>query len=263
MKSFVGCVAVMVLCVSAWAQTTRSMAQAQLKSDYRPGAASFLVGVQFQIEPGWHIYWKYPGDAGMATSVKWSLPEGFRISELMWPTPIGFEQAGKIQGIGYEEDVVLLARVTPPAGWSGSAIIGAEVRWLACETTCIPGKASLQVTVDSSAAANREDGELLAEWLARVPVPADSPENPAKVRVTRTGLDYRIELSGIGAEHVQCLVAPADDLSVVSNDVEGLKAHIVLHAMEGAKPSNQPSEAVIAWTDAGKPRAVTVRLGRQ
>lgn len=264
MKFVIAFVVLLGMCVSARAQAPRNLVKAELKSDYRPGtsAQSFLVGVHLQIEPSWHIYWKYPGDAGMATSVKWKLPDGFAISELMWPTPIGFEQAGQIQGFGYEDEVVLLARVTPPAGWSGSAMIGADVSWLCCETTCVPGKASLQMQVDSAVAADADDVELLAQWLARVPIAADSPENPAKVKVIATGLDYRIELSGIGAEHVQCLVAPADGLSVVSNDVDGLKAHIVLHAMEGAKPSNQPSEVVIAWTEGGKPRAVSVRLNR-
>ena len=24
----------------------------------------FRIGILYQIEPGWHIYWKYPGDSG-------------------------------------------------------------------------------------------------------------------------------------------------------------------------------------------------------
>lgn len=266
MKFVIGLVVLVGLCVSAGAQTPRNLVKAELKSDLRPGAPapapaqSFLVGVHLQIEPSWHIYWKYPGDAGMATSVKWKLPEGFTVSDLMWPVPIAFEQPGQIQGMGYEDEVVLLARVTPPAGWSGVATIGAQVSWLCCETTCVPGKASLQLEVDPAVAAAPEDVELLSQWLVRVPIAADSPENPAKIKLAATGLDYRIELSGIGAEHVQCLLAPADGLSVVSNEVEGLKVHIVLHAMDGAKPPNQPSEAVIAWTEGGKQRAVSVRL---
>jgi thiol:disulfide interchange protein DsbD len=267
MKFLMSFVVLLGLCTAAGtparAQTPRNLVKAQLKSDLRPGTQSFLVGVHLQIESGWHIYWKYPGDAGLATSVKWELPDGFAVSDLLWPTPIGFEQAGQIQGFGYEEEVVLLAQVTPPPGWAASAMIGAEVRWLACETTCVPGKASLQLQVDPAVASDPADRELLAQWLAHVPIPADAPENPAKIKVTTSGLDYRIELSGIGAEHVQCLLAPADGLSVVSNEVEGLKVHIVLHAMEGPKPSKQPSEAVIAWTEAGKPHAVSVQLGRQ
>ena len=262
MKFVMGIVVLLGMCVSAGAQTPRNLVKAELKSDFRPGASAqnFLVGVHLRIEPNWHVYWKYPGDAGMATSVKWKLPDGFTVSDLMWPVPIAFEQPGQIQGFGYEDEVVLLARVTPPAGWSGAATIGAEMNWLCCETTCVPGKVSLQLQVDSTVTANPEDVELLAKWLVRVPIPADSPENPAKIKVSSAGLDYRIELSGIGAEHVQCLLAPADGLSVVSNEVEGLKVHIVLHAMEGAKRSSQPSEAVIAWTEAGKQRAVSVRL---
>lgn len=264
MKFVIGFVAFVALCVSAGAQTPRNLVKAELKSDFRPGAPaqSFLVGVHFQIQPNWHIYWKYPGDAGMATNVKWKLPDGFSVSDLMWPVPIAFEQPGQIQGIGYEDEVMLLARVTPPPGWSGTAAIGADVSWLCCETTCVPGKASLELPLDSAAGAmpDPDDVELLAQWLVRVPIPADSPANPAKIKTASTGLDYRIELSGIGAEHLQCLLAPSDGVSVVSNEVDGLKVHVVLHAMEGAKPPSRPSEAVIAWTEAGKQRAVSLQL---
>lgn len=264
MKFVLGGLAVMFLglCMTAAAQVPQNLVRAELVNDYRPGAASFLVGVHLQIEPEWHIYWKYPGDAGLATSVKWTLPEGFTVSELMWPVPVRFQQEGDVEGIGYEEEVVLLARVTPPPGWSSPVTIGADVRWLACEATCVPGKAAVQTQVDPAAATEASQAELIARWLPQVPVPAESRENPAKVRVITNGMEYRIELSGITAEHVQCIVAPGEGLSVVTNKVEGRTVQLVLHAMDGAKPSNEPSEAVVAWTEGGKPRGVSIRLSR-
>ena len=32
---------------------------------------TFLVGVRLKMEPRWHTYWKYPGDAGIPTDIKW------------------------------------------------------------------------------------------------------------------------------------------------------------------------------------------------
>jgi len=37
----------------------------------------FMLGFKFTIAPGWHIYWKNPGDSGLPTEVKLNLPEGF------------------------------------------------------------------------------------------------------------------------------------------------------------------------------------------
>lgn len=256
-----GMLALSGLCVTAAAQGTPKLVAAELLNDYKPGATSFLVGVHLQIQPEWHIYWKHPGDAGLATRVAWTLPEGFAVSGLMWPVPVRFQQED-IEAIGYEEDVVLLARVTPPAGWNTPATIGADVRWLACETNCVPGKAQVQMQIDPAIAADAAQADTIAQWLPQVPVPASSSENPAKIRVISTGLDYRIELSGIAAEHVQCIVAPGEGLKVASNKVDGRTVDVSLKAMENAKPSTQPSEAVVAWTDQGKPRGVSVPLNR-
>ena len=34
----------------------------------------FEVGVLLEMEPSWHTYWEYPGDAGLPTSISWRLP---------------------------------------------------------------------------------------------------------------------------------------------------------------------------------------------
>lgn len=39
----------------------------------RAGGTSW-VGVRLTMAPGWHTYWKNPGDSGMATRIRWALP---------------------------------------------------------------------------------------------------------------------------------------------------------------------------------------------
>ena len=34
------------------------------------------AGLYFKLEPGWHIYWKNPGDAGEPPHIQWTLPAG-------------------------------------------------------------------------------------------------------------------------------------------------------------------------------------------
>ena len=35
---------------------------------------AFRVGVRFRMDPGWHIYWKNPGESGLASEVTWDTP---------------------------------------------------------------------------------------------------------------------------------------------------------------------------------------------
>lgn len=134
----------------------------------QPGTP-FQVGVLFSIAPDWHIYWKNPGDAGMATSVDFSLPKGFRAGPLRWPRPLSFAQPGGIAGYGYNDSVLLFATVTPPADLKvGSDVtIKANVGWLGCEQRCIPGEAKLELTLAAAETVKPAGGDLFAQWAAK------------------------------------------------------------------------------------------------
>jgi DsbC/DsbD-like thiol-disulfide interchange protein len=107
------------------------------------------VGIRLKIDPGWHIYWKNPGDSGMPTRVQWQAPQGFDLAIAEFPIPTQFTQPGDIVGYGYEGEVVLLATVTAPkdAAPGTTAKLSAEVSWLSCKDVCVPGKATVSLDV--------------------------------------------------------------------------------------------------------------------
>ncbi|MCH8967165.1 MAG: hypothetical protein IID43_05765, partial [Planctomycetes bacterium] len=76
---------------------------------------AFDLGLQFQLEEGWHIYWKNSGDSGIPPNVKWDPPAGFEIGELQFPVPKRNVAPGNIVTNVLGGQPVLLARVTPPA----------------------------------------------------------------------------------------------------------------------------------------------------
>jgi hypothetical protein len=108
-------------------------------------ADTLLIGIKFKINPGWHIYWKYPGDSGLPTQVRVSAPKGSTVSETLWPTPVRFIQAGGLQGIGYEGEAVLLNRLTVPVA-ARTEPIKIQARWVGCsQKICVPGKAEFSL----------------------------------------------------------------------------------------------------------------------
>ena len=112
-----------------------------------PGEA-FQVGLHIQHEEGFHTYWKNPGIVGLATSISWTLPDGFRVSEISWPYP---ERTfmGSHPCYGYERDVTLVATVFPPAEISENEItLEALATWMCCSDTCHPGSARLIQKLD-------------------------------------------------------------------------------------------------------------------
>src|SRR5437868_13091568 len=43
--------------------------------------------LHLDIAPGWHTYWRNPGDSGLPTEIAWKLPDGCTAGEIAWPVP--------------------------------------------------------------------------------------------------------------------------------------------------------------------------------
>jgi thiol:disulfide interchange protein DsbD len=108
----------------------------------------FTVGLVLKMASGWHTYWEYPGDAGQALKVDWTLPDGFTAGPIQWPIPHAHLDEGDLLSYTYEEEVLLPVQITPPAqAPPGDVTLKADLRWLVCEKTCIPGKGSVALTL--------------------------------------------------------------------------------------------------------------------
>ena len=107
------------------------------------------LGLHFQLEKGWHIYWINPGDSGEPPRVQWHLPVGLTAGAMEWPTPRRFETAS-IVDYGYEDRVLLVVPLHAAASLAAQQPVrlGAEVKLLVCShEMCIPGKAELSLTL--------------------------------------------------------------------------------------------------------------------
>src|SRR5690242_17206704 len=79
-----------------------------------PGQA-VTVGLRFELDPHWHIYWRNPGDSGGPPTIDWKLPEGFQAGEFQWPAPTRMAVGGTLVNYGYEADVLLPLTLRVPA----------------------------------------------------------------------------------------------------------------------------------------------------
>lgn len=102
--------------------------------------------VDFDMEPGWHIYYKDPGQSGMPTRVDLTLPPGFTAQVLNWPPAETFKEAGIIT-YGYSKKVRLSTVITPSKTLkSGQSVkFQASASWLACKHSCVPGNSSVSL----------------------------------------------------------------------------------------------------------------------
>ncbi|MBS0519269.1 MAG: thioredoxin family protein [Proteobacteria bacterium] len=136
----------------------------------------FWVALRQTIRPHWHTYWKNPGDAGQATDIAWKLPAGVTAGPIVWPTPMKIDVGGIIN-YGFEGDILLLAKITPPADFAGSTLtVAANANWLVCDDVCIPEEGKFSLALPVGPAAVPADAATRALFdRARRDVPMESP----------------------------------------------------------------------------------------
>jgi thiol:disulfide interchange protein DsbD len=135
------------------------------------------VGVLFDLEKGWHIYWVNPGDSGERPKMQWQVPAGFHVGEVRWPAPVRLS-TGTVIDYGYEGRVLLAAPVQVPADYMpGKPVtLSADIRYLICREVCIPAKAQAKLSIPSeNTSGDAAHRELFRSTLDSVPKawPAD------------------------------------------------------------------------------------------
>ncbi|MCS6989083.1 MAG: protein-disulfide reductase DsbD family protein [Chloroherpetonaceae bacterium] len=138
----------------------------------------FTIAIRFQIAPEWHLYWKNPGDAGLAPKVKWTLPEGFVASEPRFPTPRKIVAESAVD-YGYDDELILLATISPPKNATKPVVLKAELSWLVCRESCVPGEATLELDAATLSENDRAEANRLIERAQR-----QLPEPLAKTNAT-------------------------------------------------------------------------------
>jgi thiol:disulfide interchange protein DsbD len=175
----------------------KQLVRAELLADTNaviPGK-SFTVGLLLRMAPAWHTYWKFSGDAGLPSELKWKLPPGWKIGEIQWPIPLKTIDPGDIQTYGYENEVLLMQEITPPTKLDSSSVkLSADASWLVCERICIPGGATSQLELPVSIASQPANTELFTRY--RRLLPQNWPgANVAKADWSRVGSGLRLKVT--------------------------------------------------------------------
>lgn len=100
---------------------------------------SSRIGIHYQMDPEWHIYWKNPGDSGAAP--KFNL-EGGEITKIHWPFPKRIP-VSSLTNYGYEKEVVIYLDLK-----LNSESPKLNLEWLVCKVDCVPGFGTFDLKVD-------------------------------------------------------------------------------------------------------------------
>ncbi|GJE27750.1 protein-disulfide reductase DsbD family protein [Methylobacterium organophilum] len=224
------------------------------------------LGLRLVMKPGWHVYWRNPGDSGLPPDMAWANPAGFSVGPTAWPVPERIP-VQTLMNYGYEGEVVLLVPVTAPAtlALGGSARLGGHLTYLVCEEICIPGEADLSLDLPVAAEAEKDPAQagLFAQARAALPEPSPWP-----YRLTRTGerLVLDLDRTGLaagavtGAAFFPYAETVLDNAAPQDFSVDGTGLHLTLKPTDAANPP-QDLPGVLVFTENGERQAYA--LGKE
>lgn len=158
-------------------RTERIEAELVSMSRWATPGGTIVVAVRQDIQPGWHTYWRNPGDSGGATTLNWSLPTGVRAGEIVWPLPTRQRLQGLVN-YGYEGVAYLPVPIEIPADARPGSTLPLTVKalFLVCSAEmCVPDELTLTLNLpvrEGAAPLDPAHGAAIARVLEQAPRPA-------------------------------------------------------------------------------------------
>lgn len=183
--------------ISAWVDGLHARARLiAAGADMSVSTDTLLVGVQVDLEPGWHTYWRMPGDAGVPPYFDWSGSRNMTSAEVLWPAPQRLPDAYGTS-IGYLDEVVfpVVVRPTDPGRPVDLAV---AFSYAVCAEICVPERAEMALRVDDRVTPPRAVMSLIDGYLERVPRPQGDGGGPRVERswasAERDGVELFVEI---------------------------------------------------------------------
>ena len=137
------------------------------------GTQPAQAALDLHLAPGWHTYWRQPGDAGVPPSFSFEGSRNLAASEVLYPAPTRMVEDGATI-FGYRDDVVFPLRLQPQ---DPTRPIDLELKlaYAVCERVCIPARAEVHASLAAGTPSPAAKAALAAA-LRDVPVALSNAE---------------------------------------------------------------------------------------
>ncbi|WP_395826822.1 protein-disulfide reductase DsbD family protein [Elstera sp.] len=132
------------------------------------GVDRVTLALEFRFAPGWHGYWRTPGEAGLPPTLDWTGTQNLISADPRFPPPIRTTLLG-IETFAYKAGLVLPIDAKLLDG-SQPLPLKLGVDYLACAEICVPYRADLALTLAPGAASPAPEAALIAAALAKLPL---------------------------------------------------------------------------------------------
>ncbi|MCZ6886387.1 MAG: protein-disulfide reductase DsbD family protein [Alphaproteobacteria bacterium] len=170
---------------SSWVRTEFSAVRLISPMTGAGSSGTVRLGLHFRLRPGWKIYWRSPGDAGVPPMIDWKGSRNLDHVSIRWPLPERYTIFGLTTYV-YGGEVVLPIEVKTKTQ-SAALALRAHVSYLVCEKVCIPAEARLALDLATGGGeADPGNAALIDRYAGLVPPRLGEGAVEAPFAVTQT-----------------------------------------------------------------------------
>ncbi|SHL46173.1 protein-disulfide reductase DsbD domain-containing protein [Roseibium suaedae] len=217
----------------------------------------YSAGLEFSMEPGWHTYWRNPGEAGIPPILTTDGSKNLAVFKVGFPVPERHDD-GFSTTLIYKEQIVLPLDVA--AGVTNEPVeLHVQVAFGICNDICVPGEATLSMVLEPDNPADRTSSLLIERDKKAVPQVV-APEQSSIVSVERLGTETPALLE-VSAKVTSSNPA---DLDLFADGPEGSYVGVPVFeklengeatwkvSLRGLKPKEDGSELMLVLKDGAK-----------
>ncbi|WP_444906234.1 protein-disulfide reductase DsbD family protein [Microbulbifer sp. SSSA008] len=217
------------------------------------------VGFYFEVDPGWHVYWRNAGDSGAAPRFDMEA-QGASLGPIEWPFPTRL-RVEHLTNLGYSGNVAYLFQLLPDKG-TQEVTLHADLEWLVCKVDCIPGFATMSLVrpVAEQAAWPATDLALRNYFANRLPGgQSESPWQP--VSISARGSEHiTLQLSGNRSDEIPSIFPVNGDLYSASEPEVQREDETLLYKFKRLPGSEVSESSDFVITDSSRAWKVSAPL---
>ena len=187
---------------SAWVEDSYSAIR--LVSGTSNSTGSLLGGIEIKMKPGWHTYWRYPGDSGVPPRFSFAGSDNVADAKVLFPAPHSFtDETGTT--IGYKESVIFPVRIR--AQQKGKPVtLRAKIDYAVCAKLCVPSEARLELTIPPNGSADNAALDAAASLVPKLVSAAEAGLTVKRTDSPKTKPLVLVDLSAPAGKPVDLFV---------------------------------------------------------
>jgi len=238
---------------SQWAIDIRSGARL-IAASAAKGAATLQAGVEFRMDPGWHTYWRYPGDSGVPPRFDFDASENLAEAKVLYPAPHAFtDETGT--SIGYLDHVIFPVQIAPrdPAK---PVRLKVTVNYAVCQKLCVPAEAHLDLMLGGASGFD----DRIKEAISKVPKPVTPQQAGMTARRVSGGSKPAVEFEIAGGKDAQVFVEGPTNEWALPIPKSGAAKGSYSFDLDGLPPGTDPKAPLdLTFTIVGKDGAIETK----